>query len=101
MAIIEKGFEVNGEPVVLTHNIEDDSRSVVDSDGDVLLMFTCSLDVLNSTGEKIAKLNAQNSAWALTRYDRETDVILGAHRDYHWQALVDCEVRAAQILLTR
>lgn len=101
MSIIEETFKVNDRTYTLVHVNETDSRNVIDIDGDhdVLLEFQNDLHVFNQHGAPVGRLAPRGHLWVLQREGQE-DIALGAHRDYHWKALVDCEVRAAQILLS-
>lgn len=99
--ITEKMFAHNGRTYALMHISDTDSRNVIDveGDGDVLLEFQNDLMIFNQQGAPIGRIASKGHLWVLQR-DGQEDVALGAHRDYHWKALVDCEVQAAQILLS-
>lgn len=94
-----KRFTHNGAMMALRHNRLDDSRHVVDlmKPSVQLLTFDSSTRIFNADKKQVGYLRSTVDSWALVIGEQRH--VLGPHRDYHWDALADCEVEAARILL--
>lgn len=102
--IIER-FNVGVERISLAHHREDDSRSVINDDGAVLLRFDSSCGVWQGN-KKIGTLNDRKGMWTFIPFIetarvsvRESFATSQPIRDYHWFNLQKAEVEVAQHIL--
>lgn len=94
-------FRLRGQRFTLTHNYDDDSRSVLDEQGRRLLSFDSSCGVHRGS-EKIGTLSSRDDNWSFQPFE-ETGlgkfVTSQPIRDYHWLNLQRAEIEVAQHLL--
>lgn len=94
-------FSVSGKRFSLTHNYDDDSRSVLDEEGRHILRFDSSLGV-HQDGKKIGSLSSRDDVWSFEPF---AEAGLGKFitsqpiQDYHWLAIQRAEIEVAQHLL--
>ena len=94
-------FNVSGRRFSLTHDYNDDSRSVIDEEGKALLRFDSSCGV-HQGNKKIGTLSSRDDVWSFEPFS-ETGlgkfVTSQPLRDYHWVNLQKAEIEVAQHLL--
>lgn len=95
------GFRLDDKAFFLTHDYDDDSRSVIDEDGNEKLRFDSSCGV-HQNGKKIGSLSSRDDVWSFVPFE-ETGlgkfVTSQPIRDWHWLNLQRAEIEVAQHLL--
>ena len=95
------GFRINDKLFYLTHNYDDDSRSLFNEAGDALIRFDSSCGVYQA-GKKIGTLISRDDNWSFQPFE-ETGlskfVTSQPIRDYHWLNLQRAEIEVAKHLL--
>ena len=94
-------FNVSGKRFSLTHNYNDDSRSVLNEEGKRLLRFDSSCGV-HKDGKKIGALSSRDNVWSFEPFPEtglEKFVTSQPIRDYHWLNIQRAEIEVAQHLL--
>ena len=92
-------FAVGDTTLRLTHNYNDDSRSVVTRDGVKLLRFDSSLGV-HQGGRKIGVLTSRDDVWGFESLEGGGKfTTTQSINDWHWRNLQRAEVEVAQHLL--
>lgn len=95
-------FRIGDQRFSLTHDYDDDSRSVLTGDGKTqLLRFDSSCGV-HQNGKKIGVLSSRDDVWSFVPFE-ETGlgkfVTSQPIRDYHWLNMQRAEIEVAQHLL--
>jgi hypothetical protein len=96
-------FTADTKQLELTQEYEADSRKVIDSEANVLMIFTASLDVITVEDEKqvsVGRLQGREY-WEFVSFDERFESYVSACpvRDYHWKDLQDAEIAIATRIL--
>lgn len=102
--MIEAVFEVSGSRFYLKHIMADDSRSVVNRDGETVLIYTSSTEVRSGDKKKQFGYLRSKGLYYIFEPSSGLDDIFQTgipHRDWHFDALVEAEVAVAKHLIQR
>jgi hypothetical protein len=95
------GFDIGDESYILTHDVNDDSRSVSSLDEKGLVHYDASCNV-KLRGKRVGRLIGYTGTWQLEGTDGKVAFVTKQPtRDYDWRTLLAAEVEVAKHLLTK
>lgn len=98
--MILRTFEHRGKQYVLSHDLDDDSRTVYELLDEIpLIRFDSSMRIYDGSKEYIGGFSSMNNMWELTRPSVENVDLKVPVNQYHWKNIENAEIEAAKVLL--